>query len=181
MFHYTREFSWRSGAGGNLKISFRIFGGRTARESIAGIPSFSLLALRLGEFGGLDVGQLNPPEVELLLAAASVHESAVIVPPERDGVGAKAEGKRLVVVWRLTAARLQGSGCGFQRVQEQYDVFAVHIRFEERLSPSERDASQPGGDVSQLVAALRVRVWLNSMTGFPLGCHKSLVTRLSVA
>ncbi|KAJ7356637.1 hypothetical protein DFH08DRAFT_802650 [Mycena albidolilacea] len=43
-----------SGAGGNLKISFRIFGGRTARKSIAGIPSFSLLALQLGEFGGLD-------------------------------------------------------------------------------------------------------------------------------
>jgi hypothetical protein len=41
----------------------------------------------------LHLGQLNPPEVELLLAAASVHESAVIVPPERDGVGAKAEGK----------------------------------------------------------------------------------------
>ncbi|KAJ7702556.1 hypothetical protein B0H14DRAFT_3030970 [Mycena olivaceomarginata] len=69
---------------------------------------------------------------------------------------------RLVVVWRLTAARLQGSGCGFQRFQEQYDVFAVLIRFEERLSPSEsrRDASQPGGDASQLVVALRVRVWL---------------------
>ncbi|KAJ7679694.1 hypothetical protein B0H14DRAFT_3063394, partial [Mycena olivaceomarginata] len=72
---------------------------------------------------------------------------------------------RLVVVWRLTAARLWGSGCGFQRVQEQYDVFAVlitNIRFEERLSPSEsrRDASQPGGDASQLVVALRVRMWL---------------------
>ncbi|KAJ7831757.1 hypothetical protein B0H14DRAFT_2804182 [Mycena olivaceomarginata] len=69
---------------------------------------------------------------------------------------------RLVVVWRLTAARLRGSGCGFQRVQEQYDVFAVLIRFEERLSPSEsrRDASQPGGDGSQLGVALRVRVWL---------------------
>ncbi|KAJ7885651.1 hypothetical protein B0H14DRAFT_2698649, partial [Mycena olivaceomarginata] len=69
---------------------------------------------------------------------------------------------RLVVVWRLAAAWLRGSGCGFQRVQEQYNVFAVLIRFEERLSPSEsrRDASQPGGDASQLVVALRVRVWL---------------------
>ncbi|KAJ7779539.1 hypothetical protein B0H14DRAFT_2962381 [Mycena olivaceomarginata] len=69
---------------------------------------------------------------------------------------------RLVVVWRLTATRLRGSGCGFQRVQEQYNVFAVLIRFEERLSPSEsrRDASQPGGDASQLVVALRVRMWL---------------------
>ncbi|KAJ7864244.1 hypothetical protein B0H14DRAFT_3133756 [Mycena olivaceomarginata] len=115
--YYTREFSWRSGAGGNLKISLRIFRGGTARESIAGILSFSLLALRLGEFGGLNAigGRL------------AAHGGAVT-----------------------------GIGMWFQRIQEQYNVFAVLIRFEERLSPSEsrRDASQLGGDASQLVVAL---------------------------
>ncbi|KAJ7860789.1 hypothetical protein B0H14DRAFT_3134739 [Mycena olivaceomarginata] len=112
-------------SGGNLNISFQIFGGRTARELIAGIPSFSLLALRLGEFGGLDaIGG------RLAAHGGAVHGGAV-------------------------------TGIGI-RVQEQYDVFAVLTRFEERLSPSEsrRDTSQPGGDASQLVVALRVRAWL---------------------
>jgi hypothetical protein len=48
---------------GNFKMTFRIFGGCTAcesREFDAGIPSFSLLALRLGELGGLDAGRFWP-------------------------------------------------------------------------------------------------------------------------
>jgi hypothetical protein len=131
MFHYTREFSWRSGAGGNLKISFRVFGGRTARESIAGIPLFSLLALRLGEFGGLDAGRFRPrlgggKEGVGGAAAGMPMTSKHIENQNFGGVHASFMcdeavlltlfTPRLVVVWRLTAARLRGSGCGFQRV-----------------------------------------------------------------
>ncbi|KAJ7046737.1 hypothetical protein C8F04DRAFT_1061576, partial [Mycena alexandri] len=47
----------------------------------------------------------------------------------------------IYVFSRLTAARLRGSGCGFQRAQEQRDGFAVPVRFVERPSPdSRRDA-----------------------------------------
>ncbi|KAJ6624825.1 hypothetical protein B0H10DRAFT_1942804 [Mycena sp. CBHHK59/15] len=53
--------------GGNFKMTFRIFGGCTACESMefdAVIPSFSLLALRLGELGGLDAGRFWPRSEE---------------------------------------------------------------------------------------------------------------------
>ncbi|KAJ7040001.1 hypothetical protein C8F04DRAFT_1315099 [Mycena alexandri] len=162
----------------------------TVRESIAGIPSFSLLALRLGEFGGLDAGRFWPRlgggKEGLGGAAAGMTMTSsrgiprascsaeliwmverkvgsnpnlpvwemlleIVLPMKLVAVKRTLDGNigTWVLVPKLASrgnhegivvhgGAVMGSGCGFQRAQEQPDVSAIPTKLEKRRSLSEQ-------------------------------------------